>query len=179
MAKKPEQDAGQSGVNVSNGTVPTDRWRFICWLVGQLAKGGPMSLLLGLLLYFIYQFASTHLTNQVEILRELTANQATAAKLIEQKNATIEQNHQLLVASQARDDAAMGALRDAAMVQQEIVRTLESANRTMEPVPKMREKSLALQQDQLDQQREHGKLLEKLLMKLGNSPAVPNSGNGP
>jgi uncharacterized membrane protein (DUF106 family) len=171
MAKKPVTD-GQSD------TIPVPKawWEGLYYFVMKVLKYGPAWAVLVLILVGVYCIMSKQTTIQAELVAAVKA-----------KNDIIQQNHDLLIASQARDEATVGTMKDMGMVLQEVVHTLDEANHTMEPVPKMREKSLAMQQEQLDQQREqltqqreHGKLLEKLLTKLDKSvPAVPNGGNGP
>lgn len=67
-AKKNHDDS--DGVPI-NGKVPTDKWGYWCWLSGQMAKGGPLALVVLLMMGGIYLAGDKFLTSQTAVLEKL------------------------------------------------------------------------------------------------------------
>lgn len=163
------KDTNGNGIDMDGNIVPTDRWKFFCFATGKLLTlgfSGLAVLVLCLVLYGVYMLSDRHLSGQNMILQQLSANQANLVKAVEQKNQTIIQNHELLLASQARDDATLQALKENGMIQQAVLSTLEQANKSMAPVPELRQRALLLQEQQLALQQTQSRMLEILATKL-------------
>ena len=152
MAKKSEADAGQSELI----PVPKAWWEGLYYFLMKVLKYGPAWAVLVLILVGVYS-----------VMTKQTAIQAELVYAVKAKNDLIQQNHDLLIASQARDEASLGALRDTGMVQQEILRALEVANRTMAPVPAMREEQLRVLKEQA-----------RLLSEMSGKLSVKSTGGG-
>lgn len=167
-AKSKHSDESNT-IDLDAGAVPTDRWKFFCFFTGKLLTlgfSGLAVLVLCLVLYGVYTLSDKHLSGQNTILQQLSANQADLVKAVEQKNVVIQQNHELLIASQSRDEATLQALKENSMVQQAVLNTLDQANKSMAPVPELRQRALLLQEQQFSLQQTQSRLLETLVARM-------------
>lgn len=158
----------------------------ICKLL-QLGAYGVAAALIALIFYGLFILIRDDMTarrknetdqianvaKQTKILEGIQQTQAASertqgllAKAVADKNETIERDHQLLIASQARDDVALQALKENGMIQQAVLSTLEQANKSMAPVPELRQRALMLQEQQFTLQQTQGKLLETLVLRM-------------
>jgi hypothetical protein len=151
-----------------NGTIPTGKWEFFCWISGQFAKGGPIALVLLIVLAGGGYGLDKYLSNQNAILEKLAAGQVQMQMQIAGKNETIGLNHELLVRGEERDRAVLEALKQGNELTSRISSEMIEANATMAEAPERGRKTVELLE----------KMVEGLqgLVKNYQTPPMPNNG---
>ncbi len=152
----------------SNGPIPTGRWEFFVWLCGQFAKGGPVALVLLLILGMGGYGLDKYLSNQNAILERLATGQAQMQVAIAAKNETIAVNHELLIRGEERDKAIVAALEKGNILAAHMGDKMDEANQLMAGAPARGEKTVALLQS----------LVEELKETRKNQPTPPRSNDG-
>jgi hypothetical protein len=151
-----------------NGAIPTGKWEFFCWLSGQFAKGGPVSLVLLIILAGGGYGLDKYLTNQNTILEKLAAGQVQIQMQVAGKNETIGLNHELLVRSEERDRAVLEALQQGNVLASRISSEMIEANASMSIAPERGRKTVELLETMVEELRG--------LAKNEQSPPPPNDG---
>ena len=98
-------------VRVNGESVPTDKWKFLCWMAGKASKNGPVAFVLSILVgWYIYDGSESRKRDEVRqtsvqaTLQVLAINQTTLIDTVKQKNETINANRDLLISSRDRDE---------------------------------------------------------------------------